>query len=323
MRDFWEFLGFDSDLYSLTDPQRLELWPEHMKPQFELQTTEFIQMFFIVALSTAIIGFMIYSLWRTITHKDVVPWLFLLGGFLQSLQEPIFDQVDYLAMTVENTLPVWVVFDCIQPVFVPLFYMVILGIAPYCVFRSLQSGRLRTRKQLLLLHIGFTCIEFAGEIVAIKCGIFQYSGFQPFPIVPGAPLWIAVVNGALILVVPYLVWKLHPEAGQGKFDWRWLAIPWIMCVGLSIIAFGCTWPIQFAFSFGYPAGVDPVPWIYVGAIISMMLSITLYSYLTRDICGAGYFDGKDAEKRTDKAPTPLKVLIAGWWQRHFGKKQAA
>jgi hypothetical protein len=191
-------------------------------------------------------------MWRR--DGTAVPLLFMVGGALCILFEPI---VDVLGMCFFPRTNQWVgleVFGRPIPLFMWPVYSWFVGGQAFLFWRAFQRGMTRDRLwRWWLLLMG---VNVFLESPGILMDVYRYYGSQPLN--PwGLPLWWLACNATMPIVAGYLVYKLSPHLTGARL---------LLIIPLVPMADGATngaiaWPVwtalntQLGFWATYPAAI--------------------------------------------------------------------
>lgn len=210
------------------------------------QTPQLIFMVFVHLPFVVLLGFAIAAYLR---HRTPVPLLFMAGGAVAAVFEPI---VDVLGMCFFPRPGQWVgleLFDRPVPVFMWAVYSWFVGGQAFLLWQRMQRGSLTGRGLWTFWGISWG-VNAVLELPGLLMGVYTYYGAQPFEVL-GFPLWWPAINATMPVVAAFLAHKLWPHLA----GWRVLMIVPIvpMADGMTNGAIG--WPVWGALNtdLGYPA----------------------------------------------------------------------
>jgi hypothetical protein len=224
------------------------------QPPSGLEMSAVGQTIFTIAVTIPWVVLFIVALriWRR--DHTPVPLLFMVGGALCILFEPI---VDVLGMCWFPRINQWVgleVFGRPIPVFMWPVYSWFVGGQAFLFWRAFQRGM--TRRSLWRWWLILMAVNVALESPGILMNVYTYYGPQPFN--PwGLPLWWLAANATMPIVAAYLVHKLYPDLTGAKVLLIILLVP--MADGATNGAI--SWPVftalntQLGFWATYPAAI--------------------------------------------------------------------
>jgi hypothetical protein len=171
-----------------------------------------INTFVAVANFVLLIGVTVWVAMESRRTRSAVPLLILAGAALTSLQEPIYDIVGAVWYPDHGTVAYIRAFNVSIPIWlIPGYAWYIGGLGNYMV-KIVRQG---VTRPLWQYYFVFWVANFALEMPGLNLGIYRYYGDQPFRVL-GFPLWMAVTNGLMPLMV---------GATQSAAGWpTWLAL---------------------------------------------------------------------------------------------------
>ncbi|MBA3741825.1 hypothetical protein [Sporichthya sp.] len=191
---------------------------------------------FTVLSALVLVGCMGYAARQWLTARDGVPALFLAGGGICSLFEPLLDVNGGVWYPATGGVAYLSLLDVRLPVFVLTSYIWIIGGQAYLFWRALDQRWPANRMWPL---IGFVVVtDVVTEFIGVGLGAYGYYGNQPFEVL-GFPLWYPFVNmvGPLLGALVFLVlrdWLRGPRAVLGV-----LCVTIGMTAGYSVVG----WPL--------------------------------------------------------------------------------
>lgn len=163
--------------------------------------------------------------------------LFLLGGALATLNEPIVDvlgKVWFPAVGAEVLITAWGV--SIPTYMVPVYAWYVGGQA-FLAYRLYERGL--TTKQMFRLYAAFAAVNVLLEVPGLQIPMYSYYGNQPF-VVLGFPLWWTFVNALMPMTMAALVFRLDPVLRGPR---RLLVIPmtWMAAAAVNGMVAAPVW----------------------------------------------------------------------------------
>jgi hypothetical protein len=190
-----------------------------------------------VTIPWVVLTVVAFRVWRR--EGTPVPLLFLIGGALCIVFEPI---VDILGMCFFPRANQWVGLEVLGrpiPMFMWPVYSWFVGGQAFLFWRAFEKGM--TRDRLWRWWLVLMGVNVLLESPGILMHVYTYYGAQPFN--PwGLPLWWLAVNGTMPIVAAFLVHKLLPHLTGAKL---------LLIVALVPMADGATngaiaWPMWTA-----------------------------------------------------------------------------
>ena len=201
--------------------------------------------------------------------RSWIPLLILAGAALASLQEPIYDIVGAVWYPEHGTIAYIRAFNVSIPLWLIPGYAWYIGGLGNVMYRKMQPGV--ERRPLWQYYFLFWLANFALEMPGLNLGIYQYYGDQPFRVL-GFPLWMAVTNGLMPLMIGALFNALRDVLVGPAALLTVVLVP--MVVGATQIAAG--WPTWLALNAGRGPGAT-----LVGALLSLGLALSAIYLLSR------------------------------------------
>lgn len=164
---------------------------------------------FTVLSAVVLAAFVAYAVRRWFTARDGVPAMFLVGGAIASLFEPLLDVNGGVWYPETGGVAFLTLLDVRLPVFVLTSYIWIIGGQAYLCWRAFDQRWPLQRMIRLIAFIAVT--DVVTEFIGVGMGAYGYYGNQPFQVL-GFPLWYPLVNtvaplfggAAYYLLRPYL-----------------------------------------------------------------------------------------------------------------------
>jgi hypothetical protein len=188
--------------------------------------------------------FVIYAarVWRR--ERDVLPFLFLLGGAACVLIEPIVDNLGLCDFPVEGQR--WTQLAVLNrhiPLFVGEAYTWYVGGQAYLIYRLLKKGT--PGPVLWRCYFIFAVANFALEVPGLQIDAYTYYGNQPFWVL-GFPLWWAFVNPLMPMTFAVAVYRMrHRLVG-----WMALGVVVLAPMADAVANAAAGWPVWLALNSG-------------------------------------------------------------------------
>jgi hypothetical protein len=152
---------------------------------------------FTVLSALVLLGSLGYAARRWLTARDGVPAVFLAGGAICSLFEPLLDVNGGVWYPADGGIAYLTLLGVRLPVFVLTSYIWIIGGQAYLCWRALDARWPAARMWRLVGFIVAT--DVVTEFIGVGLGAYGYYGNQPFQVL-GFPLWYPLVNTVAPLV---------------------------------------------------------------------------------------------------------------------------
>lgn len=216
-----------------------------------------------------LISFALVAIWALhagFRKRNWLPLALLAGGTMCGFLEPGADVFGLTYYPANTPLLVFEGFDRQIPVFVFLGEGMFFATAVYGAYRLLLAGT--PVKRLLWFMALFSLFDAVMEMFLIHFGVMTYYGNNPSRIL-GLPLYAIVQNGALALVLGWVVLALAPQLR----GWRHPA--WILIVpsAFAAQAIAATWPMYGGLNSAFPT---PVMWALTVLVTATNLALPLY-----------------------------------------------
>lgn len=212
------------------------------------------QTIFTIGVTIPWIILLVLAIRYLVRDRSPVLMLFLAGGAICILMEPVVDVLGMCFFPRENQ---WVgveTFGRPIPIFMWPVYSWFVGGQAYLFWRLFQRGM--NRSQLWKLWLVVMGVNVVLESPGILMDVYTYYGPQPFNLW-GLPLWWPPVNASMPIVAAFLIHKMTPHLTGAR---ALAVIPFLpMADGLTNGALA--WPVwtalntQIGFWATYPAAV--------------------------------------------------------------------
>jgi hypothetical protein len=187
-------------------------------------------------------------------HRSAIPYLFLAGGALAMLNEPVVDYNGLVWFPTHGQWTLYTTFGISQPIWLALAYLWFFGGQPMVLWHLLQRGLPAAR--LWRAFGAVVAVDIVLEHPGLYANLFLYYGHQPFQFTR-FPLWWGVVNATTPIVAATLVYVLADHL-TGRRVWGVLAlVPIVQAATNAGTAFpvwntlntGLPWPATWAAGF--------------------------------------------------------------------------
>jgi hypothetical protein len=202
---------------------------------------------------------------------DAKPLLFLIGGLISIVFEPIVDVLGFCYSPPEGQWIGLAVFDRDIPFFMYAVYSWFVGGQAYLFYTYFQEGRI-TKAGLWLLYGTLIIVNATLGLPGLLTGVYMYYRYQPFQVL-GFPLWWPALNPIMPIMAGFLAHSLQPHiSGLGHLIFI-LLVP--MADGVT--NGGLAWPIWVAL------GTDLGYWVtYPAALLTFCLAaVTIWGITTQ------------------------------------------
>lgn len=219
-------------------------------PPTDLSAPHGASVTFLVLCCVITVVVVVYAAARA-RKGDPLAFVFLAGGLLAGLLEPMLDHVGLLWFAADNVAIAVETFHRHVPLYVVLGYAFFFGGSSYVAYRAMLAGRGRT------WFIGFFAFDwladFALQATGRALGLYEYYGPQPLLLLD-VPMWWLTIDASLGMLCGGTLFLIR----RHLVGWRVLVIiPMVpgMYAGLNAAA---GWPVFSALNSG-PATI--VVWL--------------------------------------------------------------
>lgn len=202
-------------------------------------------IFFFVAGAGVVFGLVPWLLNAAIRHRNPLPLVLVIAGFMCSLVEPMLDLLGHLRWANDIFGPAFVNFGIDVPYLIPPCYAAFFGLEVYFTYFMLKKGL--TVKQFFLIVAVSGLTDAIMETVGLNLNNYEYYGVQPFTLFK-FPYWWGVINGTAIFFGGFLLWFLIPRA-KGWYRGLIMLAP---VTGMMGAYFMCGWPWFLAVNANIP-----------------------------------------------------------------------
>ena len=212
------------------------------------------QGFFTAFLAAPLIVLRAVGLRNQIRKRDPLLLLFLAGGLVTCVFEPMIDILGMCYFPAKGQWTVFTIYDRPIPFFIPIVYAFFVGGLGYVCYRFFSRGVTvgRVWRLWTVLFLMTTLVETPG----IVAGVYRYYGEQPFNFW-GLPLWWSVVNAFIPLAAGAFVFYFKPWLT----GWRIIGVIAIVPMTDGFGYGGIAWPVFSALNSAhgyvatYPAAI--------------------------------------------------------------------
>ncbi|WP_145928360.1 hypothetical protein [Pseudomonas sp. TCU-HL1] len=148
-----------------------------------------------------------WALYRYLKHKDDIPGLMCIGGFISSLLEPMLDHLGHLWWPTNLPGPAFMGFDLSIPYLIPPCYVFFIAMTGYWAYLRMKSGL--DMKGVFVVWLIISMSDVIMEMPGTMTGAYTYYGDASFKIL-GFPLAWGWMNGTSMLLVGFLLWLVNP-----------------------------------------------------------------------------------------------------------------
>jgi len=249
---------------------------------------------FTVLSALILLGALAYAARRWFTARDGVPAVFLAGGGICSLFEPLLDVNGGVWYPATGGIAYLTLLDVRLPLFVLTSYIWIIGGQSYLLWRALDA---RWPASRLWRLIGFVVLtDVITEFVGVGMGAYGYYGNQPFQVL-GFPLWYPIVNtaGPLLGAAAFLLlrdWMRGPRA---------VFAPLMVTLGMTAGYCMVGWPLWTGLQQDAPL------WVNYLLIAPVLLFAYLAVRLVMTVAGTPGVGGAQAAGTPERTPDRVDV----------------
>jgi hypothetical protein len=188
-------------------------------------------------------------------YRDSLPLVCCVTALVAALNEPIYDILGKIVYAQDNPMA-YHAFGRAIPWFLVLGYLPWVGLAPYVVYRAMESGTPRRQLHIaaFVLFVSVMCVEIMGN----SLHLWTYYGQPPMKYLGVAPQAVTypMVGGFLLYAI----------AG-GLVGWRRAAIGSVITAVILPIGYAATsWPVYFALHSDLPPILD---WCASAALLGL------------------------------------------------------
>ena len=225
-----------------------------LQPPTGLETNALGQTIFTIGVTIPWVVAIVLAIryWRR--EGTPIALLFLVGGTICILFEPIVDVLGQVLFPRENQWIGLETFGRPIPIFMYPVYSWFVGGQAFLVWYLLRRGM--TRGQLWKFWLTVMAVNVVLETPGILMDVYTYYGAQPFN--PwGLPLWWPPVNSTMPIVAGYAVYRMTPHLT----GWKVLAVIPMVPMADGAANGAIAWPVWTALNTNlgmvatYPAAV--------------------------------------------------------------------
>jgi len=208
-----------------------------------------------------------WTLRKWLREQDPVPLLFIPGGLIASLLEPMLDLLGHLWWPANLPGPVFFGYGLPIPYLVPPCYMAVIAMTGYWAYLRMKRGL--DLKGVFSLWLLLCLMDIVVEIPGTASGAYTYYGDASFKIF-GFPLVWAALNGTTILGVGFLLWLVEPHLKGSRRLWLMLVPVMAMSAVYGMLA----WPYFMSLNW-------PMPWIATRllSLLSIGLAVVVVRFM--------------------------------------------
>ncbi|MCY1277739.1 hypothetical protein D9M70_264470 [compost metagenome] len=229
-----------------------------------------------------------WALYRHLKHKDDIPGLMCIGGFISSVLEPMLDHLGHLWWPTNLPGPAFLGFDLNIPYLIPPCYVFFIAMTGYWAYLRMKDGL--DMKGVFVVWLIISMSDVIMEIPGTATGVYTYYGDASFKIF-GFPLAWGWMNGTSMLMVGFLLWLVNPYLSGLKRLYILLVPITAMGAAYGMVA----WPYFMSLNWD-------MPWIATRLLTVLSLLISL-------VC-VGFIGALVA--RTKNSTDPLPSLRAAY-----------
>ncbi|MEK1940283.1 MAG: hypothetical protein AAAB16_07880 [Pseudomonas sp.] len=202
-----------------------------------------------------------WALYRYFKHKDDIPGLMCIGGFICSLLEPMLDHLGHLWWPTNLPGPAFVGFDLNVPWLIPPCYVFFIAMTGYWAYLKMKEGL--DVKGVFVIWLIISMSDVIMEIPGTATGAYTYYGDASFKIF-GFPVAWGWMNGTSMLLVGFLLWLVNPYLAGFK---RWFIV--LVPITAMGAAYGMvSWPYFMSLNWD-------MPWIATRLLTLLSLALSL------------------------------------------------
>lgn len=207
-------------------------------------------------------------------HRDSLPILMIIGGFLTSLGEPMLDFVGHLRWAGDLPGPAFSNFGIDIPILIPPCYAAFMGLEAYFVYAMIKRGI--TVRQFFMVFAVCGISDAIMEHPGLMLNVYEYYGHQPLKFYE-FPFYWSFTNASAIATIGVMVWFLWPRLQPG---WQRLAIIPLGLIGTTMGEFTTGFPVFLSINSGMPTWLQ---WV-IGGGGTVALSLTYARILAELVC---------------------------------------
>jgi hypothetical protein len=216
--------------------------PKVPVPPTHLSAPHTASVVFLVLCSVILVVAVVYVV-RQAIKGDRIGLLFLLGGLLAGILEPMLDSLGLLWFARDNVAVAVHTFHRFIPLYVVMGYAFFFGGFSYVAYRAMLAGR--SPRWFWGLFACCWLADLALQATGSELGLYHYYGHQPL-LLFGTPAWWFTIDAALPVLAGGVIFLLRREL----LGWRSLTIIVLipgMYAGLNAAA---GWPVFSALNSG-------------------------------------------------------------------------
>lgn len=208
-----------------------------------------------------------WAMYRYLKHKDDIPGLMCIGGFISSLLEPMLDHLGHLWWPTNLPGPAFLGFDLNIPYLIPPCYVFFIAMTGYWAYLRMKAGL--DMKGVFIVWLIISMSDVIMEIPGTATGVYTYYGDASFKIF-GFPLAWGWMNGTSMLLVGFLLWLVNPYLTGIKRLYILLVPITAMGAAYGMVA----WPYFMSLNWD-------MPWIATRllTVLSLLISLVVVGFV--------------------------------------------
>jgi len=237
-----------------------------------------------------------WALHKLIKKKDGIPLMFIAGGLICSLLEPMLDHLGHLWWPTNLPGPAFVGYDLNVPWLIPPCYVFFIAMTGYWAYLRMKQGL--DVKGVFIVWLLISSTDIIMEMPGTATQAYIYYGDASFKVL-GFPLAWGWMNGTSMLAVGFLLWLVEPHLKGANRLWIIMVPITAMGAAYGIVA----WPYFMSLNWD-------MPWIATRllTLLSLGLSIMMVRFMAAVVAA--------------KSRTPVEALL-GTGQAAGGNSRTA
>jgi hypothetical protein len=270
-------------------------------PPTDLSAPHDASVVFLVLCSLLLVVAVVYVA-RRAAAGDRLAILFLLGGFLSGMLEPMLDYLGLLWFADDNVAIAVHTFHRYIPLYVVMGYAFFFGGLSYVAYRAMLAGR------GMAWFWGFFAFAWLADLAlqagGAALGLYQYYGQQPFMIF-GAPAWWFTIDAAMPVLAGGAVYLMrHHLTG-----WRSFAVVALIPGMYGAINAAAGWPVFSVLNSGPSTLV-----VWLGGAATILLALLFRQLMVAAVVRAQQPEQAAVRVRVDgdgrvEQPVPAGVAV--------------
>ncbi|HEX5805984.1 MAG TPA: hypothetical protein VFY31_06590 [Macromonas sp.] len=204
-----------------------------------------------------------WAVYKLVKSKDDLPLLFIVGGFICSLLEPMLDHLGHLHWPTNLPGPAFVGYELNIPLLIPPCYVFFIAMTGYWAYLQMKKGL--DVKGVFVIWLLISLTDVIMEIPGTATDAYRYYGDASFKVF-GFPLVWGWLNGTSMFAVGFLLYLIEPHLkGLNRL---WIALVPVTAMGA---AYGMVaWPYFMSLNWD-------MPWIATRLLALLSLGLCLVS----------------------------------------------